>query len=139
MTFIRPEVTRTEWKMTKHEFYTAYHFALQYREWKDMYRSMQGLDAINADGMPHGNTTSDPTASKAEKMAGLKSKIELVESTVKETDEKLFCWLLKAVTNENITYTYLDEVMNIPCGKNTYYDRRRKFYYLLSKKIEVKH
>lgn len=138
MTFIRPEIKKTEWKLSKHEFYTAYHFALQYKEWKDKYKSMEGLSAINMDGMPHGSNTSDPTSNRAIVMAELKKKIEIIEDTVRETDEALYCWILKGVTNENISFTYLQQIMNIPCGKNMYYDRRRKFYYLLNKKLEVR-
>ena len=44
-------------------------------------------------------------------------------------------YLLKAVTEENVTFKYLKTVMNIPCEKDMFYDRRRKFYFLLSKKI----
>lgn len=137
MSFIRAEIKNSKWKISKHEFYTAYHFAMQYNEWKDTVRGMIGLSAVVTDGMPHGNTISDPTSQQAMKLSELQRKIDIVESIAKETDEQLYCWLLKGVTCEEITFAYLQTVMNIPCSKNTYYDRRRKFYYLLSKKIEV--
>lgn len=138
MTYIRPEVKHNEWKLSKHEFYVSYHFALQYREWKDKYNSMIGLSAINVDGMPHGNATSDPTSSQALKLSDYKTKIKIIEDTVKQTDESLYCWLIKAVTNEDISYNYLKSVMDIPCGKNEYYKLRRKFYFLLYNKLEIK-
>ena len=62
-------------------------------------------------------------------------KCKLIEQTAMETDSELYQYIIKAVTNEYVTYKYLQTIMNIPCSRNTYYDRRRKFYYLLSKKI----
>lgn len=138
MTYIRPELKNNEWNLTKHEFYTAYHYALQYREWKDMYKSIADLSAVTQDGMPHTNNISDTTYQKAVKLDGLGKKISLIENTVKETAPELYCWLLKGVTCENVSYVYLSQVMGIPCGKNYYYKARRKFYYNLSKKIEAK-
>lgn len=135
MTYIKPELKKNKWKLTKHEFYTAYHYALQYREIKDKYKSMIGLSAINADGMPHGTNTSDPTFKQACELEALSKRIQLIEDTVKETDEKIYCWLLKGVTTENISFNYLQQTMNIPCGKNYYYDKRRKFYYILNNKL----
>ena len=35
----------------------------------------------------------------------------------------------------NITYNYLQMNHNIPCGKDMYYDRRKRFYWLLSQRI----
>jgi len=40
-------------------------------------------------------------------------------------------YILKAVT-EGLSYTYLRTRMDIPCGKDMYYDRYRKFFWLLS-------
>ena len=59
---------------------------------------------------------------------------KLVEQTAIETDPDISRYIIKAVTEKDITYNYLKMVMKIPCGQNMYYDRRRKFYCLLSKK-----
>lgn len=135
MTHIRPELKKNKWKLTKHEFYTAYHYALQYRELKDKYKSIIGLSAINADGMPHGTNTSDPTFSQASELQDLSDRIQLIEDTVKEIDESIYCWLLKGVTTENVSFNYLQQTMHIPCGRTYYYNKRRAFYYLLNKKL----
>lgn len=136
---IRPVLKDTEWKLSKHEFYAAYHYALQYNEWKDMIVAIASIDTPdpeNAD-MPRGSGTSDITFNKAIKIEKYHDKIKMIEDIVRETDAGLFCWLLKGVTNENCTYNYLRMIMNIPCGKNYYYDKRRQFYYLLSKRLEA--
>lgn len=137
MTQIRPNIKTGNWKLSKHEFYTAYHYSLQYHEWEDKCRGIVGISALNMDGMPRGSTTSNPTERQGIAISEYQHKMYIIEQTIKETDEQLYPWLLKAVTCEDITYNYLKQVMNIPCGKNIYYDRRRKFYYLLSQKLNT--
>jgi hypothetical protein len=58
-------------------------------------------------------------------------RIKVIETAAKEADEFLYPYLLKAVT-EGLSYPYLKTKMNIPCGKDMYYDRYRKFFWLLS-------
>jgi hypothetical protein len=48
-----------------------------------------------------------------------------------EADKDLYLYLLKAVT-EGLSYTHLKTKLDIPCGKDMYYDRYRKFFWLLS-------
>ena len=134
---IRSELsTKNKWWIPKHAFYTAYHYALQYNDWKHEYSVLDGaVGAVVSDGMPHGNTVGDPTQSVGIKRAELAGKIELIEKTVREVDEPLYPWLIVAVTKEDVNYNYLRTMMHIPCGKNMYYNKRRQFYYLLCKKI----
>lgn len=126
---------RGKYRLSKHKFYATYHYALQYREWKDEYKALDGLKAVNIDGMPHGTTTGNPTESLGLKRNDLKAKMDLIENTVRETDENLYMWLLKAVTNEGVTFAYLQGIMSIPCSHNTYYAKRKEFYYRLAEKI----
>ena len=58
-------------------------------------------------------------------------RIEIVEKAAKETDEVLGSYILKAVT-EDLSFTYLKTVLDIPCGKDMYYNRYRKFFWILS-------
>ena len=70
----------------------------------------------------------------------LRSNIDLIESTALIAGEDLAEFILYAVTNEGVTYKYLTcgrcKLGKIPCGRNEYYQRRRMFYYLLSKRME---
>lgn len=59
---------------------------------------------------------------------------EMVEQTAMDADPEIYQYLIKAVTDENVTYRYLEMVMGIPCGRKMYYDRRRKFYWLLDQR-----
>lgn len=85
--------------------------------------------------MPHDSTVSNPTEAKAIRLDEPSRKIALVEQTAIEAGEDIAEWILKGVTSEDATFYYLKTVMNIPCEKDMYYDRRRKFYWLISQKI----
>lgn len=124
-----------KYQLTKAEYRTAYWYALQYTEWKDKYHSLQGLKSSGGDGGYTKGAVSDPTFKAGAEMAELSKKIELIEQTAISADAELYQYILKGVTSREAGYNYLSMVMGIPCSKNKYYDRVRKFYYLLSKKI----
>lgn len=138
MTTVRAELSKkNEFWISKHAFYTAYHYALQYGEWRDEYERVSGgVRAVNYDGMPHGNDVGNPTESAAIRAAELSAKMELIERLAQRADADIWKYILKAVTNEGVTYDYLRGIMGIPCGHNQYYRARRRFYYLLSKHLE---
>ena len=112
-----------------------YHFCLQYQEWKDEYAMLDGKKAMVYDGMPHGTTVGSPTERLAIRRAELAHNIHLVESTAEEADPTIAKYIIKGVTEEGITYTYLDMKMGISCSAGTYYSRRRRFFWLLDQKV----
>lgn len=125
-----------KYKLDKHEFLKAYHHAMCYNEWRQEYDAlMDTTKAISYDGMPHAANTADTTALAAEKREALGRKMQLIEETVMEAEPEIYRYLLLAVTNEGVTYEYLRTIHHIPCGKDMFYDRRRKFYYLLCQRI----
>lgn len=123
--------------LSKHEFYKVYHHCLQYNEWLEEYEKINiSPQSIRADKEPGKHTAhSDPFFKRAEKRIALETKMQLIEQTALEADPYIAKYLLKAVTHERITYTYLRETMQIPCGKNYFYERRRRFYWLMARKI----
>lgn len=133
-TVIRPEIsTNNKYYIDKHRYYELKHFCLQYSEWKKAYVSSceaiiftTKYDEFSASDMP-----SDLTAKYAIRRAQYGDRIKLVERLVREADEFLYPYLLKAVT-EGLSYTYLKTKLDIPCGRDMYYDRYRKFFWLLS-------
>lgn len=133
---VRP-LNEDKYKISKHKFLEVYHFCLQYHEWIDeLEKGVTTKGTGNMDGMPKGKgETSSSTEALAIRRAELRRKCELVEQTAIETDPDLYPWILKAVTNEGASYKWLKNRLHIPCSRNTYYERRRKFYWLLSKKI----
>lgn len=125
-----------KWKIEVHEFYAALHFAYQYHEWIKVRDSMGDTSkAIQYSDMPKGNIDPDPTFELVARRARVVRNIDLVERCAREADPELYEWIMMGVTNEGVNYESLYTLKGIPCSRNTYYDRRRKFYYLLSKRM----
>lgn len=133
---VRP-INEDKYKISKHKFLQAYHYCLQYHEWlEELKKDITTTGTQTTDGMPKGKgELSSTTESIAIRRAELRRKCELVEQTAIEADPVLYPWILKAVTNEGASYKWLKSRLDIPCSRNTYYERRRKFYWLLSKKF----
>lgn len=54
----------------------------------------------------------------------------MIEEAAKTADKDLYKYILKAIT-EGLSYTYMKTRMDIPCGKDMYYDRYRRFFWIL--------
>ena len=134
-TIIRPEVSeKNKYYIDKHRHYELKHFCLQYPVWKREYAAysnigpnLSSFEQIYSNGMK-----SDPTANWAMKRAYYSERIDLIERAARETDYILYKYILKAVT-EGLSYTYLKTILHIPCSKDFYYERYRKFFWVLSK------
>lgn len=138
-TKIRPEISENnKYWISRHRYYELKHFCLQYPIWKKAYSvldevcvSAVNLDIITASsGFP-----GDPTAKCAMAKVYYSERINMLERVAVETDKVLCNYILKAVT-EDLSYTYLKTKLDIPCSKDMYYDRYRKFFWLLSKERE---
>lgn len=134
-TVIRAEISeKNKYWIDKHRHYELKHFCLQYRDWKKAYAEFDDLsiplsmiERVSTSNMP-----GDPTAKRAIMKTYYSERIKLLEKVALETDNCLHGYILKAVT-EGLSYTYLKTVMGIPCGRDMYYDRYRKFFWLLDK------
>lgn len=134
-TVIRAEISeKNKYWIDKHRHYELKHFCLQYPEWKRSYADFDNssLPLSMIDRVSTSNLPGDPTAKRAMMKAYYAEKIKMVERVAMETDNCLHQYILKAVT-EGYSYTYLKTRLNIPCGRDMYYDRYRKFFWLLSK------
>lgn len=132
---VRP-LSEKKYNISKHRFRELYYFCLQYQEWLDELKyKTDDVSSVGITNMPTSHNTNSNVERLALRRAQLEEKCKILEQTAIETDETLYQYIIKAVTNEGVSYNYLKMVMNIPCCKNVWYDRRRKFYYLLSQKI----
>ena len=133
-TMIRPEISlKNKYHIDKHRHYELKHFCLQYPEWKRAYAdfdnpavSLSSIERVSTSNIP-----GDPTATRAMMKARYAEKMALIEKAAKDADMYLHNYILKAVT-ENLSYTYLKSRLNIPCGRDMYYDRYRRFFWLLN-------
>ena len=133
-TTIRAEVSlKNKYRIDKHRHYELKHFCLQYPVWKKAYADFEdpSIPLSTIDKMPTSNLPGDPTAKRAIAKARLIERIRLIEQTAEEADRYLYNYILKAVT-ENLSYTYLKSRLDIPCSRDMYYDRYRRFFWLLS-------
>ena len=132
---VRP-ISEKKYNISKHRFRELYYFCLQYQEWLDELKyKTDDVSSVGITNMPTSHNTNSNVERLALRRAQLEEKCKILEQTAIETDETLYQYIIKAVTNEGVSYNYLKMIMNIPCCKNVWYDRRRKFYYLLSQKI----
>lgn len=137
-TVIRAEISqKNKYWISKHRYYELKHFCLQYPEWKKTYSELcdeclplSMIETISTDNLP-----SDPTIQRSIKKAFYAERLKLIEKIALEADACLHDYIIKGVT-EGRSYTYLNTVMGIPCGKDMYYDRYRKFFWLLSESRE---
>ena len=133
-TVIRAEVSeKNKYWIDKHRHYELKHFCLQYPEWKRRYEvlGVPKMSAAMLEFVPSSNVHGDPTSRFAMKKAFYSERIEMVEKAAVEADKYLCAYILKAVT-EGLSYTYLKSRLKIPCSRDMYYDRYRKFFWLLS-------
>ena len=134
-TTIRPEVSqKNKYWIDKHRHYELKHFCLQYPIWKRAYVALNdlGISISKIERESSTNIPGDPTAKCAVRKAYYRERIQLVEAAAMEADRYLYSYILKAVT-ENLSFTYLKTKLDIPCGRDMYYDRYRRFFWLLNK------
>lgn len=134
-TTIRPELSeKNPYWIERHRYYELKHFCLQYPLWKKAYLALDGLSSrpYNFPMTVKAQTISDPTAKCAEARLFYVKRMEMIEQTVLKTDAELTTYILKAVT-EGWSYESLQTRFGIPCCRDTYYDRYRRFFYFLNK------
>ena len=136
-TEIRPEISRrSPYWISKHRYYELKHFCLQYPEWRYLYMSLDSISENNPSGISDKNKVSDPVHGAVEQRLYLRQNMDLIENCCNEADPIIGRYIFMAVTN-GFSFVQLQMQHNIPCGKDMYYDRYRKFFYLLS--VRKKH
>jgi hypothetical protein len=133
-TTIRPELSeKNRYWISKHRHYELKHFCLQYPVWKQLYADCLDLSirATKINETPSVGLSADLTAKYALRRTYYADRIKMVEKAALEADRDLYAYILKAVT-EGLSFTYLKTRLDIPCTRDMYYDRYRRFFWLLS-------
>lgn len=125
----------SKYYLPKYEYKTVVSFCMQYWDLKTRVASCAGLKGVHYDGMPHGSSTSDPTYQSAVQGAEAARKVAIIENAVRRAAPDLYDWILKSVTEENMTYDKLRYDLGMPCGKNLYAKKRRLVFWYVSKEI----
>jgi hypothetical protein len=134
-TKVRPEVSeKNKYWIEKHRYYELKHFCLQYPAWKQARAALGDLTvrppALAA--FSETNVVSDPTARIAEARLFYSDRMEMIGRAALAADEKLGIYILRAVT-KGYSYEYLKTKLEIPCGREKYYELYRRFFWLLNK------
>lgn len=131
---VKPELSRkNRYWIPKNRHYELKYFCLQYSEWKKLYSEISVLKTTSYTSIPCGNNqVGNPTLRIVEQRQLYLERIKLIEETAEKTDPDLSVYILKGIT-EGLSYDSLRAKFNIPCSKDTYYDRYRRFFWLLDK------
>ena len=122
---------KNKYWIPKFRYLELKNFCLQYSDWKKALNEISFLKAKSE--ISSAGTFSNSTENLAFKIANIQDRIDLIEKTAKESDPELAKWLIKGVT-ENLTYEYLKYQLDLPAGRSMYYDRYRKFFWILDQR-----
>lgn len=130
---VRAELSKkNKYWIDKNRYYELKYFCLQYPLWRRAYELLDGLQLCSYDLVYVSNSDlSDVTGKCVEEREIYFERMKTVEKAAIEADPYLASYILKAVT-EGHSYNYLQTQLNIPCGRDMYYDRYRRFFWILS-------
>ena len=134
-TNIRPAVSsKNKYWIDREKYYELKHFCRQYPAWKKAYSAFTTgkLTPSYSEKVQISNFEM-PTEEFATLLYELSHKIQLVDVCATEADPELAKYLRLSVT-EGFSFDYLKTTLDMPCGRDTFYDRYRKFFWLLSKR-----
>lgn len=131
---VRP-LNEKKYNIDKHRFMELYYHCLQYTKWKEELKYIDdNVRSVKYGTMRGGGSNGSALERAAIKRRELEEKCELIEQTAIEADPEIYQYILTGVTQEYATFRYLKH-LGMPCGQSMYYDRRRKFYWILAQKI----
>ena len=132
MAYLKAELSNSsKYHISKHRYYELKHYCMQYKEWKDMLLRINEYPEYFVKLYTDYSQNESPTEHVAMMRADLERNIKLIEQTALKCDDYLGKYILKAVT-EDVSFITLQTIYDIPCGKDMYYDRYRKFFWMLS-------
>ena len=107
-------------------------FCRRYPKNKETIAGCYGTHSPCSDGAGRTNEISKPTEANALKIAKLREECELIESAAREAaGDVLASYIIRNVTEKKMPYEYLGRV---PTGRRQFYEKRRKFFYILWEK-----
>lgn len=125
----------SKYYIQKEDYLNALHFCLRYPTWVAVLSTDPDTSKAIAYDQERVQTSgdSDPAAEIAIKRAEIAKKKQLVDDIIHEVAPEFEKYLRLGVCYGMPEWQL--ESMGMPCGKDLYYERRRKFYWMLSNKI----
>lgn len=118
----------------KERYLELLHYCRQYPDWKTEAASLVGPRGVNLDGMPHGSGAGNPTASAAERRAGLLAKIQLVDDCAASVNNGR--WYAAIIQNVclNRPYSMLSITVLPNSNRNAFFSARKAFFVELDRR-----
>ena len=118
----------------KERYLELLHYCRQYPDWKTEAASLVGPRGVNLDGMPHGSGAGNPTASAAERRAGLLAKIQLVDDCAASVNNGR--WYAAIIQNVclNRPYSMLSITVLPNSNRNAFFGARKAFFVELDRR-----
>lgn len=128
----RAEISKkNKYWIPKYRYLELKNYCLQYPDWKLALKELSLLQSHTV--IVPGKSISDPTNQMAVCRLRYEENIKTVEEIAALSDPTLAKWIIKGVT-ENLSYDYLRYQLEIPAGRDMYYDRYRRFFWLLDQR-----
>ena len=109
-------------KLSKYRYLELKYFSMQYSEFKE--------EAERIYIYEDQSEWSDPTSKAAIKLKECTDAINLIEKCAENSDLYISKWVLLAVT-EGLSFTTLKMRYGLPCERDMFYSRRKKYFMLL--------
>lgn len=122
---------KNKYWIPKYRYLELKNFCLQYPEWKKLILSIPEIKTHSQ--ISSAGNFSDPTEEIVLKRMKYQSLIDLIEQTAYDSEPSIAKWIVKGVT-ESYTYEYLRYKLDLPAGREMYYDRYRRFFWLLDQR-----
>lgn len=130
-TNIRPEISKKrKYYVSKERYYELKHFCLQYQEWVDELEELGYLPAPSNNEVKS-TDVSKPVEDLALRRSKLMNRIETLMKAVEELNDPIGCFIFDSVTTGRAFPYY--ESRELVFGRDYWYDRYRKFFYILDK------
>lgn len=126
---------KSKYYIDKHRKYELIHFCKQYSKWEEALKDVEGwsISPVGQEKVNDGGYVSDPVARAAAVRKFYSDRIDMVDNAAKEADQYLWRYIVMGITKD-LTYENLLIFYKIPCSRETYYDRRAKFLWILDKR-----
>lgn len=130
-TNIRSEISKKgRYYVSKERYYELKHFCLQYREWLTELEETGYLLEIETKEV-HSTDIAKPVEIIVERRGRLINRINILNEAVKELNDPIGCFIFDSVTTGRAFPYY--EANELVFGRDYWYDRYRKFFYILDR------
>lgn len=127
---------RNKYSLSKFRYRELHYMCLQYKDYLAELRNCNDtVKSMTVSDMPTSRSNSDVTSDLAIRRADIQRKVEAIEQSAIKADSEIYQYIIEDVTNDYVSYEYLANVKGMPTSRGNYYDKRRKFYYLLDKVV----